>query len=69
MPEVTLESLAARVAVLEAKLAEQESARPEKDWLQTIGMFADSELMEVFETESAAIREAEREAARRGDGE
>src|SRR3989442_1544257 len=63
MPEVTLESLAQRVAALEesvAKLRPPQLRPPRtKDWRSTIGMFAGDELMkEVFEA-GRAIREAE----------
>jgi hypothetical protein len=42
MPELTLESLAARVAELERKLAAQ-SQPPDKDWRSIIGMLPDDD--------------------------
>jgi hypothetical protein len=65
MPEITLESLAARIEALEKKLAQQAAPSPIKDWRSTIGMFADSELAREVDAEIAAAREAERESARR----
>lgn len=61
MPELTLETLAARVAALEAKIAEMQAATPQgKDWRRTIGMFAGDEVMkEIFEA-GREIREADR---------
>ncbi len=66
MEELTLESLAARVAALEKKLAEQATAKPEpkKDWRRTIGMFADNEFIEKLDETVAEMREAERKAVR-----
>jgi len=68
MADLTLESLAARIEALEKKLAEQKPGK--KDWLKTVGMFDDDpdfkrEVIDVGQ----AIREAEREAARRGEPE
>ena len=43
MPEITLESLAQRVATLEKELAEQKArSAPKKDWRRTVGMFTGS---------------------------
>jgi molybdopterin converting factor small subunit len=67
MPELTLESLAARVAALEKQLAEQKAPPQKKDWRRTIGMFAGNEFIKELDAEVAAMREAEREAARRGE--
>lgn len=66
MSELTLESLAARVAVLEQQLAAQRSpaAPRKKDWRRTVGMFGDSEFMKQVDAEGEAIREADRAAAR-----
>jgi len=66
MPEVTLENLAARVEVLEQRLNVQQApplART-KDWRRTVGMFAGSEFIKQLDAECAAMREAERVAAR-----
>lgn len=62
MPEITLESLAARVEVLE-KAAEQKEPR-KKDWRRTVGMFAGNEFVKELDAECSAMREAERTAAR-----
>jgi hypothetical protein len=65
MDEVTLESLARRVEALERALA----LRPprQKDWRSVIGMFEDNEFSRRVDAEGQAIREAEREEARRAD--
>lgn len=66
MSEITLENLAARVAALEKQVAEQATAKPArtKDWRRTIGMFAGNEFIKELDAEVAAMREAERKAAR-----
>ena len=69
MPELTLEALAARLEAVERELAEQKAAAAparKKDWRRTIGMFAESEFMKQVDAECAAMREAERAAAREG---
>jgi hypothetical protein len=67
MSELTLEPLAKRVEALEIALAARESKRPRKDWRKFIGMFGDSEFMREVDEECLRMREAEREAARRGE--
>jgi hypothetical protein len=67
MSELTLESLAKRVEALETAMAVNRSNRPPKDWRRVIGMFHDSEFMREFDEECQRMREAEREAARRGE--
>lgn len=70
MPEITLEDLAARLAVVEKELAEQKAAAPrKKDWRRTVGMFAGNEFVRELDAECAATREAERDAARAGSPE
>ena len=71
MTEPTLESLEKRIEVLEKKMAQQSTppSSPQKDWRRSIGMYADREVAKQIEAEGRAIREAEREAARREDGE
>lgn len=65
MPEITLESLAARLAAVEKQLADlQTGVSGAKDWRRTVGMFAGSEFIRQLDAECAAAREAEREAAR-----
>ena len=65
MNEVTLESLARRVEALE-RLVAQGTPRT-KDWRRVVGMFGDSEFMRRVDAEGTAIREAEREEARRAE--
>jgi hypothetical protein len=67
MNELTLESLAKRVEALEIALAAKTRNRPAKDWRKVIGMFRDSTFMREADEECLRIREAEREAARRGE--
>ncbi len=68
MEEVTLESLAKRVAALETQLAARPAeARPD-DWWSVVGMFAGSEFHDSVVAEGAAIRQAERDAIAREDG-
>jgi len=68
MPEITLESLAARLAAVEKQLAEQKAAPPRaKDWRRTVGMFAGSEFIRELDAECASARERERAAARGED--
>ena len=59
MTEVTLESLAARVAELERK----SSAEPHGDWRELVGMFDDNEFTRSWMAETAAIRLADRAAS------
>ncbi len=63
MPEVTLHDLAKRVEALEKKLA----APPAPDWRSVVGMFDDDPEFQEVIAEGIAIREADREAARRGE--
>jgi hypothetical protein len=65
--ELTLESLAKRVEALEDTLAARGSRRAPKDWRKVIGMFGESEFMREVDEECLRMREAEREAARRGE--
>jgi hypothetical protein len=65
MPELTLESLAARVAELERKLAAQ-PPQPTNDWRNFVGIFADDELTAQWAADVEAIRESDRQAAREG---
>jgi hypothetical protein len=67
MAELTLESLAKRVESQETALAAMGSKHPPKDWRKVIGMFGDSEFMREVDEECPRMREAEREAARRGE--
>jgi hypothetical protein len=69
MPELTLESLAARVAELERKLAAQTPATPNPAWWDTVGMMEDNEFTHSMLAEMEASSEAERQAALRGEDE
>ncbi|HXD87089.1 MAG TPA: hypothetical protein VN641_11380 [Urbifossiella sp.] len=67
MAELTLESLAKRLETLEQKFEERDAFR--KDWQKSVGMFDGSEFMKLVDDEVAAMREAERQAAREGRSE
>lgn len=66
MAEVTLESLAARLLVVEAELAEQKliygSGRT-SDWRDLVGMFEDNDFTRSWMAETEAIRLADRAEA------
>jgi hypothetical protein len=63
MPELTLESLAARVAELERKLAAQSAGPSKLDWLSVVGISDDNEFTRAMLAEMEAASEAERQAA------
>ena len=67
MHDLTLESLAKRVEALEKVIATKGPDQSRKDWRKVVGMFRDSEFMRKVDEECLRIREAEREAARRGE--
>ena len=67
MNDLTLESLAKRVEALEKVIAIKGPDQSRKDWRKVVGMFRDSEFMRKVDEECLPVREAEREAARRGD--
>jgi hypothetical protein len=67
MNDLTLESLARRVEALEKGIASKGSDHTRKDWRAVVGMFRDSEFMREVDEECVRMREAEREAARRGE--
>jgi len=67
MTELTLESLAKRVEALETALALRNPNSPSKDWRKVVGMFRESEFMREVDEECQRMRDAEREAARRGE--
>ncbi len=67
MNDLTLESFAKRVEVLERVIETNGPAQSRKDWRKVIGMFRDSEFMRDVDEERLRMREAEREAARRGE--
>jgi hypothetical protein len=67
MNDLTLKSLAKRVEALEKVIATKEPDQSRKDWRKVVGMFRDSEFMRKVDEECLRSREAEREAARRGE--
>lgn len=67
MNDLTLESLAKRVEALEKVMTTKGPDNSRKDWRRVVGMFSDSEFMREVDDECLRMREAEREAARRGD--
>jgi hypothetical protein len=67
MSEVTLESLARRVEVLERALALKQEHGRSKDWRRVVGMFGDSDFMRQVDSEGQALREAERAEAQQVD--
>lgn len=74
MPELTLESLAARVAELERELSALKTksptvVAPTRDWLSVVGISDDNEFTRSMLAEMEAASEAERQAALRGDDE
>ena len=52
---------------MEKVIATKESDQSRKDWRKVVGMFRDSEFMRKVDEECIRVREAEREAARRGE--
>lgn len=62
-----MESLARRVEALEEVIASKGPEPVRKDWRRVVGMFGDSEFMREVNEECLRMREAEREAARRGE--
>lgn len=67
--ELTLESVAKRLANLESKVAALSAKPGTKDWRRSVGMFEGSEFMAQVDAEVLAAREAERSAARAGKSE
>ena len=65
--EVTLESLAQRVAALERALDVKPPQSDKNGWRRVVGMFDDSDFMRQVDEECLWLREAEREVARRGE--
>ena len=64
MPELTLESLAARVAELERKLAASPSIIPaSRDWRSVVGISEETDFSRLMLAEMEALREVERKAA------
>jgi len=64
MNELTLESLAKRVEVLEKELAEQrKQPAAKKDWRRVVGISEDNEFTRAMLQELEAISDADRKAA------
>ena len=61
MPELTLESLAARVAELERKLASTTIVPPTRDWRTVVGISEETEFSLQMQAEMEANREADRQ--------
>ena len=61
MPELTLESLARRLEVVERRLDERQT--PRQDWRSVVGISEDNEFTRRVLAEMAAAHEAERQAA------
>ncbi len=64
MAELTLETLAARVAELEREVTSLKSKAPavvpaSRDWRSVVGMFEESDFMRQVDVEVEAIRNAE----------
>jgi hypothetical protein len=65
MSDLTLESLAQRLEVLEREFARLATVAPKKDWRKVVGLFEGSEFMRQVIAEGQAIRQADRDEARR----
>ena len=64
MPEVTLESLAARVAAVERELAALKGVSlPSRDWQSVVGIIEETEFTRRRIAAMEAAREADRQAA------
>lgn len=67
MPEVTLDSLAARLAVVERELAALRGVTlPSRDWRGVVGISEETEFSRLMQAEMKAIKEAEWLAAQNG---
>jgi len=71
VPELTLESLAARLTEVERELAALKARPPAvipapRDWRSVVGMFEDSDFMRQVDAEVAALRDAEQKALDQG---
>ena len=74
MPELTLESLAARLSEVERELAALRTRPPAvipptRDWRSVIGISEETEFSRLMLAEMEAARDAERQAARDGTAE
>jgi predicted amidohydrolase YtcJ len=55
------------VDALENALAARGRSHPAEDWRKVVGMFGDSEFMRQVDEECERMRQAQREAAERGE--
>ncbi len=62
---MTNPTLEERVSELEKKMAELMSNSNQKDWRKSLGMFTGDEIMKRIDAAGQAIREKERQRARR----
>jgi hypothetical protein len=71
MPEITLESLAARLAAVERELAALKGGFTPavRDWESVVGTFEDTESFRQMQAEMKAFKDAQRRAAENGDEE
>ena len=68
MPELTLEALAARLAVVEQKLSALSAVvPPTRDWRSVVGISQETEFSRLMQAEMDAARDAERKAALKED--
>jgi len=68
MPEITLESLAARLDALERRFAGTSPSvvPPSRDWRSVVGLSEENDFTRQMYADMQALREAERKAAREG---
>lgn len=59
MPELTLETLAARLEAVEKQLAAEHADPRKKDWRRVAGKFTGNEYQKLIDDEGAAIRKAQ----------
>jgi deoxycytidylate deaminase len=69
MSEITLESLARRLAEVERRLNEKQSAviPPTRDWRSVVGISEETEFSRLMQAEMDALHEADRRAAETED--
>jgi hypothetical protein len=68
MPELTLEALAARLAVVEQKLSSLTAiVPPTRDWRSVIGISEETDFSRLMQAEMQTLREEQRQAAIKED--
>lgn len=65
MTQLTLESLAKRLAALEQQVASMNGPSGKKDWRKVVGIVEDTEFARNVIAEGKAIRQADRDEAAR----